>query len=294
MNLTKLKILILTLLVLASTGCSMITLGYNHADWILRYWITDYTSFNAQQKDDIQREVDDYLRWHRQNALPEYIVFLQTINALLGRDQALSSGDVIRLRIESKRLYQKTMEPFIHPAAHVLSTLDEPQIDRLSITLTKKNLAEKEEKLFDSTPENLSKRAERHIHFVEQQVGNLSDEQAEKIRELSLRIPFASRAYIEQREAKQAALIALLSNKADEDKLAALFRQWLYTPEASRSPQQQQVIEAYESAMNEMTVHIFELLTTRQKDFLRKKITSYIDDFQQLALPDSATTQPTN
>ena len=283
MNFTKSIFIILTLVILScSSGCSMITLGYNHADWILRYRITDYTSFNAQQKDEIHREVDDYLRWHRKNALPEYIAYLKNLNALLSRDAALNAGDVIGIRIESNRLYKKTLVPFIRPTAHVLSTLDEQQIDKLRNMLAKNNRKEEKETLFASAQENLSKRAERHIDFVEQLVGSLSNEQEDKIRELSLRIPFATRAYIEQRETKQANLIALLNAKASEEKIAALFLQWLNTPEAFRTVQQQQAIEAYESSMNEMTVRIFELLTTRQKDYLRKKISSFIDDFQQL------------
>lgn len=96
-------------------------------------------------------------------------------------------------------------------------------------------------------------------------------------------MPFATKYYIEQREAKQAKLILILNNREGEEKIAALLRQWIDAPEASRSPQQQQAIEAYETAMDEMTARIFELMTTRQKDHLGKKISSYIDDFQKLA-----------
>lgn len=294
MNFTKSAFIILTLVMLGSSGCSMVTLGYNHADWILRYRITDYTSFNAQQKDLIHLEVDNYLRWHRNNALPEYIVFLQNINALINRNEVLNAGEVMRARAESNRLYKKTMEPFIRPAAHVLGTLDKRQIDKLRNTLANKNRKQKEETLFASAQENLSKRAERHIDFVEQLVGSLSDEQEEKIREMSLRIPFATPAYIEQRETKQASLILLLNSNEGEEKIAALFRQWINAPEVSRSPQQQQAIAAYESAMNEMTARIFELLTINQKNHLSKKISSYIEDFQKLTLPRSETPQPAN
>ncbi len=294
MNFTKSIFIILTLVMLGSGGCSMVTLGYNHADWILRYWLTDYTSFNEQQKDAIHLEVDNYLRWHRQNALPEYIVFLQNINALINRNEVLNAGEVMRARAESNRLYKKTMEPFIRPAAHVLNTLDARQIDKLRNTLASKIRKQTEGALFASEQENLGKRAEKHIDFIEQLVGNLSDEQEEKIRAMSLRIPFATRAYIEQRETKQANLISLLNNKAGEEKIAALFRQWINAPEASRSPQQQQAIAAYESAMNEMTARIFELLTIQQKNHLSKKISSYIDDFQKLAPPRAEIPQPTN
>ena len=49
-----------------------------------------------------------------------------------------------------------------------------------------------------------------------------------------------------------------------------------------RSPQQQQVIAAYENAMNEMTVQIIAMLTPRQKLHLTKEIASINDDFKKL------------
>ena len=117
---------------------------------------------------------------------------------------------------------------------------------------------------------------------MEKLFGSLDDEQEKKITGMSLRIPFASRAFIEQREAKHAKLIALLKDKAGEDQIAALFRQWMVAPETFSTPQQQQTITAYESAMNEMTVQIIALLTARQKRHLTEKIASINDDFKKL------------
>lgn len=273
---------ILVPVLLSCSGCSKVTFGYNHADWLMRYWINGYTSFDARQKEEIRREVADYMRWHRRNALPEYIGFLHDLNGLANRDGVLTAADIVRLRAESGRLYRMTMAPLIRPAARVLSTLDSRQIEELRETLADRNREQKEETLFDSEQENLAKRAERHIDGVEGLVGRLSREQKKAIREISLRVPFATGYYIEQREAKQAALIALLNEHAGEDRIAALLRQWIETPDASWSPQQKQAIEAYESAMNEMSARIFELMTPHQKDHIRKRIADYIDAFQEL------------
>lgn len=282
MNIKKSLFIILALVLFCCGGCSTVTLGYNYADWLLRYRITDYTSFSAQQKEQIHLEVDNYMRWHRKVALPQYTAFLQNLNGVVNQDGALAAGDVMRLRAESNKLYQLTVAPMIPPAARLLSTLDSRQIAELGDTFTKRNRKQRNEMLLGSEQKILDMRAERYVELVEKLVGNLSAEQKKKISEMSLRIPFATRYYIEQREAKQASLIALLNDRAGEAKIAALFRQWLATPETFRSPQQQQTIAAYESAMNEMTAQIFELLTARQKHHLSEKIVSFIDDFQKL------------
>lgn len=280
MNIKKLFI-ILSLILLCS-GCSRITLGYKYADWLLRYWINDYTSFTAAQREQIHLEVDNYLRWHRKTMLPEYIAYLQHVNAAINQEGGLTVGDVVRLRAESNRLYQLTMEPVIRPAAHILSTLDNQQITELGDAFAKRNRKQREKLLHGSEKNMLDARAERHVELVEELVGHLSSEQEEKITEMSLRIPFASGAYIEQREAQHARLLALLRNKAGEDQIAAVFRQWLAAPEISRTPQQQQAIAAYERGMNEMTVRIAGLLTPHQKRHLTDRIVSYIDDFRKL------------
>jgi hypothetical protein len=279
MNINRLFII---LALLCCSGCSMVTLGYNQADWILRYWINDYTSFSTSQKAQIHLEVDNYLRWHRKNALPGYIAFLQDVDAAVNRETGMTVADVMRLRTESGRLYQLTMEPTIRPAAHILSTLDSDQITELAYTFAERDRKQREKMLEGSEQEMLNARAERHVDLVKSMVGSLSSAQEKAITAMSLRIPFASRAFIEQREARQARLIALLREKAGEDKIAALLRQWLISPESFRTPQQQQAIAAYEDAMNEMTVRIAATLTTRQKHHLSDEIASYIDDFRKL------------
>lgn len=260
----------------------MVTLGYNHADWILRYWINDYTSFSTSQKEQIHLEVDNYLRWHRKNALPGYIAFLQDVDATVHQQTGMKTADVMRLRAESGSLYQLTMEPMIRPAAHILSTLDSDQLTELAYTFAERNRKQRKEMLEGSDRDMLDARAERHVDLVENMVGKLGSAQKKVITEMSLHIPFASRAFIEQREAKQAGLIAFLRDKADADRIAALLRQWLTSPESFRTPQQQQAIAAYEDAMNEMTVRIAATLTTRQKQHLSEEIASYIDDFRKL------------
>lgn len=289
MRLKKSLLMILALALFNLGGCSRVTLGYNYADWLLRFWITDYTSFTAAQKDEIHLAVDDYMRWHRRDALPEYTALLQDIHTVINRDVPLTAGDVVRVRAESNRQYQLTVTPMIPPAARLLATLDNRQIAGLADNFAERNRKQRDELLQGDEQELLGLRAERHVELVEKLVGSLSDEQEEKITALSLRIPFATRQYIEQREAKQAILISLLNDRAGEAEIAAVFRQWISAPEISRTPQQQQAIAAYERAMNEMTAQIFALLTPRQKQHLNKKLLSYITDFQQLhAAADTA------
>lgn len=287
MNMQKTLFIILAIVLLSLGGCSLVSIGYNHADLYLRYKVSDYVSFNTLQKEEIRREIDIYMQWHRKNAVPDYIVLLQNMNAMIQRDKPLKVEEVTRIKEDIGNLYRKTMVPLIRPTAHVLSTLNSRQIEELRKTLADKIRKQKDEVLYGSEQKNLVMRAERYTDMVERLVGNLSSEQEERIVAISLRIPFATKLFLEQREAYQAELITLLRSNAGEKKIAALLSQWINTPEAIRTPQQQQVIQAYENGMIELTVRIYELLTARQKDHLRNKIASYVENFQGVSAKTS-------
>lgn len=282
MNFSRPLSIILALVVLTCTGCSRITFGYNHADWLLRYQVNDYSSFNSIQKEEIHKAIDDYLRWHRKNALPEYIAFLQELEAMANRDSALTPSDVMHIREEISRLYKFTVTPSIRPAAHVLSSLDDKQIQQLRKNLAKQNHEQRDEMLPGDIQENLAKRAKDHIHFVQELAGHLSDEQKNKIRVISMNIPFVTRYYIEHREAMQVDLILLLRNHASEDSIAALLTQWVNSPPTPPTAAVQRTLESYDDAMDEMIVDVFDLLTPDQKHHLRKTISGYIRDLQKL------------
>lgn len=286
----KYLIFILAVTLLYCSGCSLVSVGYNKADLYLYYKITGYTSFNALQKAEIRREVDRYTLWHRRDALPEYISFLHKLNSRIRDGGLRKTEEVTRIKGEMGELYRKTMAPLVRPTARLLSTLDAGQIEELRETLATKTRKQKEEMLYGSEQKNLVMRAERYIVMVERLVGNLDSEQEERITELSLHIPFATKLFIEQREAYQAELITLLKGKAGEEKIAALLLRWINTPEATRTPQQQRVVQAYEDGMIELTVRIYELLTYNQRNHLREKIQSYAENFQNISANTNAAT----
>ncbi len=279
----KLSSLILAAILLCSGGCSTLRVSYDHIDWYLRFRINGYTSFTAQQKEEIHREVDAYMRWHRKNALPDYIALLKDAYGVMQQNEYLKPEEIRRLRREYNRLYRKTVEPVIRPAAHMLSTLDSNQIEELAKSYAKKNRKQKDELLYGSEKKNLVMRAERNIDLVSSLVGSLSDGQEEQIRSISIRMPFVAQSYIEVREANQAKLLELLKRKAGEEKIAEFLSSWIVTPDANRTPQQQQAIQSYENAMDGMTAQIYNLLTDRQKAHLREKIATYIGDLQYLS-----------
>jgi len=279
----KKSFLMVLALLFTLAGCSMMTFGYNHGDWLLRYWINDYTSFNKTQKEEIHREVDSYMRWHRQYALPEYTTWLQNLNRIVNSGKALAVADIALSRAEVWRLYRLTVTPMIRPAARILGTLDDQQIAELAQNFADKNREYREEYLQGNEQEILVKRADRFIDITEKLVGHLDAKQRDIVREMSMRVPSSS-GYINQRKARQSELISLLNDKGSEAKIAELLISWTDSPESSPSPQYRQSIIAYDNGMNELLAQIFGLLKSHQKLHLSEKLNGYSNDFNKLYL----------
>jgi hypothetical protein len=284
----KKSLFIVLALALLSSGCNTAGLVYRNADVYLQHKINGYTSFNSPQKDTIRREVSNYMRWHQKDALPQYILFLQSLNGTAQYKGQLSTETVAHLRDQLTDLYRMTMTPAIRPTALLLSGLDSTQIKGLKISFAEEIQKQKQQKLDGTQDENLDKRADKTISFIEWLAGNLSKEQEQKVRELSRRLPFASPVYIQNREARQRKLIVLLNSHATADEIDTFLSSWIMDPESSRAPYQQRIYQSFEKGMDDMIIQIHALLTDRQKAHIHKVISSYIEDMRNLSETESA------
>jgi hypothetical protein len=279
----KKSILALLIFAILCCGCSTASLFYRNADWYLQYKIKSYTSFNSEQKDAIRIGVEKYMDWHRKNVLPKYILFLQNLNGAAQYDGQLKGEEITLLRTQLLDLYRQTLMPAVRPIAQLLNGLDSGQIQELGRTFKDDAKKHSEEVLVGTNDENLDKRAEKILDFLEWLVGNYSKEQERKIREMNHRLPFANPIYIQNREANQDKLIALLNTHAGTEQISAFLSTWILNPEMTRTPQQQSSIQAFEASTDEMIANIHGLLTDRQKDHMHKVISSYIKEIQILS-----------
>ncbi len=279
----KIRVFLVVLLSLHVSGCSIVSVGYNHADTYLRYSINSYATFNDAQKETIKHEVDIFMLWHRKNMLPEYVDFLQQLQRTAQSGEQLKREDATRFRIGVHALYVKIMQPTVRPAAKLLSRLDSAQIEELITSFDKANKKRREKLLGGSPDEQMRKRAERTIDTLENLVGGFSDEQLEKIRGMSNSLPPVSLIYINTREDNQAQMIALLKNKKNEEEIAAFIASWWLATDSTRSSDARSILRTFENATDEMIVSTYEILTDRQRKTLLSNIVKYIDIVHELA-----------
>jgi hypothetical protein len=280
----KKLITVYILLLLPLSGCGIISIGYNYSDVYLRYTINSYADFNTTQKDFIRKQVDDYMHWHRINMLPAYIAFLQELQHTVQSGMVLKKEDVSRYRQSLRTLYVKTLQPFVYPATNLLSGLEPRQIDELVQSLAKENNKQRDKDLSGNKEDQLRIRAEKIIDFIENQVGNLSEEQLQHIRDESRKLPFATSLYMQMREDNQAKLIELLRQNNNKEELTNYLSLWLLMPEKFRSPAEQAFLHEYELASDDFMAGVYNGLSERQKSNLLSNIEKYITNFQSLSL----------
>lgn len=276
----KKTLLIILAFTLLGSACSTASLVYRNADWYLRHKINGYASFNERQKTTIRRDVSDYMQWHRKIALPEYIIFLQNLNGAVQYNGQLSIAETGQLRKQLLDLYKKTLLPAVAPATGIFASMDSMQIQELARNLAEENRQHRNEEPDTDPDKNLDKRADKTISFVEWLAGDLSREQEQQIREMSRRLPLVGEIYLRQRETKQGRLIRLLKAHAGKEQVGTFLTSWILTPEADRTTLQQDTIDSFGLAADEMIVEIHSLLTDKQKDHIHNMISSYIDDMR--------------
>jgi hypothetical protein len=276
----KKSLFIVLAFALLNCGCSTISLVYRNADWYLQHKIYGYTTFTSRQKETIRKEITDYMAWHRKDALPEYIIFLQNLNGAAQYAGQLKTEEVALLREHLTDLYKMSLAPAIIPATKLLSSLDSRQIQELEKNLAKENQQQLNDQLEASREEYLNKRADKTVNFLEWLAGDLSARQEHEIRDMSRHLPVVNDIYLRHRQENQGRLIALLNGHAGEEKIAAFLSSWLFTPEETGSPEQQRAIQAFEHASDDMIAQIQGKLTVPQKEHIHKMISSYIDDMR--------------
>lgn len=81
----------LSLLVLLG-ACSSTTFIYNRLDFLLPWYVEDYTSLNGEQEDYLDGLLAPFLAWHRAQELPRYLDTLNRIEA--GLDEPWTAEQV--------------------------------------------------------------------------------------------------------------------------------------------------------------------------------------------------------
>ena len=265
------------LLALLAGGCSSVRIVYDNADIYLKWKASSYLALEELKDAELDRDVADFLAWHRERALPQYAAIadeaarrfargLSREDLDWGYDAAIAQGR------ESARAAAERIAP-------LLDRLTPAQIAHLESELADENRKFARQNLRGGEPERRRRRVERNVERLEDWVGGLSEGQIERVTLYSKSAPLMEELRLRDRKRLHAELLSIVRDRAARKRLPEAAAYW----DRGREPA---YVAAYEASRREyfaMVLDIDRSLSPEQRVRAVRKLRGWADDFRALA-----------
>lgn len=258
-------------------ACSSRRLAYDHLDTLLRWWISDYVSLTAAQKQALDAELAPLWNWHRGTQLPLYAAELRRLA------DEVQAGPLSAQQIADagKRLDQhwQTLQERVLPAyARLNAQLDDAQVEEL-VRHIGEHIDKRAARRSKRTPaERDQKLAEDMDKLLRDWIGKPDQQQRELVRQWAAQTPPRPDAQLQHALLdRYAALLASRRRDGFEQRL----RDFLTTEDARGESDPAEL--ARERLWRQLLVDLSASLTPQQRDALRQHLLEYAEDCEALA-----------
>ena len=263
-------------------GCTMMRLGYGHLDTFAMSMADEYFELEPAQKHEFGIRFDRLHDWHRREQLPNYAAFLKEATARLQKGP--TREDVAWMLDGLDERYRAIARRGTDDAVALLVTVTPAQLETLQRRWERDNAKfAREHRLNRGVDEQRSERAKRTIKQIEEWVGDLSDEQEQKIVAISNRPPSIERARQEERLRRQREFLKLMELRGNREAFAKQLGHWLLNWEEGRTPEQVKLFREAREKRIEIYVTAASMLTPAQRTHLTSRAQGYMGDFARLA-----------
>ncbi|WP_372998714.1 DUF6279 family lipoprotein [Marinobacter sp.] len=242
---------LILLLAFGLVGCSSTKLAYRYADWGIVWWVEDYVSLTADQKQQLNNDIEQLRQWHCSAELPRYQAWLDELES----DVSNNPPDQATVEYHQQQLFSffpSLLERATPVATNLLSSLSDEQVKELADNMAQSQQEMEQEFLADSPKATAEARAERTAERVERWLGELNSEQREIVREWSANRGTQTEIWLQGRRNWQLALLELLESR-NEPTFEAELEYLIMNSEKVRG-------DAYEAMMAESRVAMASLM----------------------------------
>ena len=274
---------LLLLAVALLAGCSAgLRVGYNQAELLTNWMVSDYVDFDAQQRDLFSQKFRALHAWHRREQLPEYSRLLRETRTRA--EDGLSRDDAVWVMERSRSQVDTLIRQGATDAADVLMTLTPQQVAALEQSFVRANRkVMRDWGVGRPAEEQKRSRAERQIAQIERLTGRLSREQAERVIAMSDALPLTTDQRFADRQRRQRELIKTLQAGRSRSELAAWLREWGPNWERGRDDAYARAARAATEQRAQMFADIDRTLTPAQRSTALGRLQGYIDDVVALS-----------
>ena len=258
-------------------GCSMMQLGYNAAEPLLRWRGGQYFDFQGEQSEVYAARVGKFMRWHRANALPEYVKFAE--EAARRIDHGLSREDLV-WGYDAFRGHVRTgLRAAAAEVAGLLDQLAPAQLEHLERRLERDHRDFAKEYLSGTPEERRGKRVKRTVELLEDWVGELSSEQLERVRLYGERAPLTTGMRDRERKRLDGELLAMLRARAAGARLADWAAHW----DGNRDPGFTRLNREQQEEYYDLLLDLDKTLSAAQRQRAVRRMRELAGEFAALA-----------
>jgi hypothetical protein len=269
----------LALLASVLAGCSAIRLAYDNADLYLRWKIASYVEVEGAQSDELDERIDDFVAWHRTNALPKYARLAEEASRRMARG-SLTAGDVLWAYESVVEQARESLSAGTERLAPILDNLNPEQLKHLERGIAEDNRRFARDNLRGSERERRERRAERLAERIEDWVGRLSPAQYERVRQFSLAAPLASEMRDRDRRRLQAEIVAIVRAREARRRLPERIAWW----QKGRDPAFVATNEVFQQHMVALILDLDRSLSGEQRARAVSELRRYSKEFNLLAM----------
>lgn len=242
---------LILVLALGLVGCSSTKMAYRYADWGIVWWVEDYVSLTADQKQQLNSDIEQLRQWHCSAELPRYQAWLDELKS----DVSNNPPDQATVEYHQQQLFSffpSLLERATPVATNLLSSLSDAQVKELADNMAQSQREMEEEFLADYPEATAEARAERTAERVERWLGELNSEQRDIVRQWSASRGAQTEIWLQGRRNWQLALLEILEGR-DEPTFEAKLEYLILNSEEVRG-------EAYKAMMAESRVAMASLM----------------------------------
>lgn len=264
-------------------ACSPLKLGYQQGARLTYWWIDDQFDLQDAQTGPTREAIGHFFAWHRQDQLPRLAAVLQRAQDEL--QQPVTAPQMRAYQDAFQRFGRAAFDQATPDIARLLLSTTPAQLVHVQNKLDESNAKFRRRYLGDNPDDRLNARFKKVIEDARLMYGQFSAEQEDAIRTAITPMVDSTPARYDERIARQKIWLALITRVQQEHPDEATVVQWLgaYADLWQHAPgergAQQRLRREADTAM---LVTIANLTTPRQKQHMRERLQSWIDDARDL------------
>ncbi|PWK51828.1 DUF6279 family lipoprotein [Pleionea mediterranea] len=264
--------------VLLLQGCS-IKFWYNRLDWVVPWYVDDYVELSGQQEEQLEKLMLLKTEWHRENELPRYIAWLDSLDKDIRNKQVEQRYDFHRQQLSN--FYQNLVDELAGDFASLMVQLSDQQVNELFIELEQMDQETLEEFNELSAEELFEQKDENIADGVSEWIGRLSNEQKMIVTEWASQVQSTTLERMAYRKRWREAMREALKTRQQEQGANSI-----QSVMVNAQSLQGDVLKAMYQNNRELTQHylirIYDTLSDKQLKRLLAKISDYKEDFTDL------------